>query len=258
MQINPSRFLSSILDLLFPATCIICNNNLLTLKDRYICSSCWERCRKIKPPYCWRCGKPISTYPVDSIIPPSELLCSSCQKSKSFFRIARASFIYHDAVKKAISLFKYSGRTEVGKVLGEFAVDYLKNTAEFNNPKLEYDYIIPVPLHPKREKKRGYNQAAILANFISKKLSLSILTGVLVRKKDTVPQTTLRYRQRQENMRDAFGLSSKIKSKLIENKKILLIDDVITTSATVNECAKVLVKLGKVRQVDVYAFARGR
>lgn len=135
----------------------------------------------------------------------------------------------------------------LGKKLGEIMAvrSYYLNFSE-------YELLIPVPLHPKKLKKRGFNQAAILAKEVSKRHQILLDLFSLCRNRDSESQTNLTYRERKDNVKDAFSvkLSSKIKGK-----NILLIDDVYTTGATVNECSKVLLRAGA-KKVDVLTLAR--
>jgi ComF family protein len=178
----------------------------------------------------------------------SDHLCSDCLSAEPYFTRARAICHYEGLMMEAISRFKYGGVTQLAKPLGTFL-------AEYQDPELSFsgiDLLIPVPLHPRRLRERGFNQSLLLARFFKKKHSIPLDFTSLQRFRLTQPQTQLSASERRKNVRGAFRVTN---AEAVEEKRILLIDDVFTTGATVRECAKVLVEAGA-KQVDVLTLAR--
>jgi ComF family protein len=147
-----------------------------------------------------------------------------------------------------IHRFKYGRKTHVGKMLGRFMADY---SYPVFIPQ-DFTLIMPVPLHPARLRKRGFNQSVILARELSKKLSIPMDFMTLKRSVDTEPQVHLGKRERASNVKGAFAVSN---SDKITGHKILLVDDVYTTGSTVNECARVLTTNGA-SSVAILTLAR--
>ena len=150
-------------------------------------------------------------------------------------------------MRQAILLFKYGGRPSLGRHLGRLmveAADRLFNPSEF-------DLLIPVPLHPKREQARGFNQAALLAKALGRGCGLAVGRGLLRRIRATEAQSGGR-REREVNVKGAFRVA---RPDQVENRRLLLIDDVFTTGATVSECARALMAAGAA-EVGVYTLAR--
>jgi ComF family protein len=190
------------------------------------------------PPFCPRCQQPFFTG-TDSH------LCPACLQDKPFFDLARAPLIYQGKMAEAIQRFKYHGDITLAADLGLFW-----NRVDFTD--IPFDTIIPVPLHPKRLRKRGFNQAVILGKALAKKTGRKISVRALGRIRNTAPQVQLDQEERQLNMRGAFVVK---KRSVVQDKRLLLVDDVFTTGATVNECAKVLKNAGA-RAVFVLTLAR--
>lgn len=254
---------SYLLDLIFPPFCLICGE-----KDELrFCEDCQSKIKYINFPYCVHCGFPLSEYNV--VIP----LCSECKnKPKRFsFTSARAVCVYEGVLKKAIDNFKYRKKRILSKYLGEILVNYLERLDEKKNfpknlnidlslycfPKISsIDYIIPVPLHMKKEKERNFNQAKLLGEIISEKLKIPIIENCLKRTRYTLSQTSIKGKdardERKRNIEGAFKINN---SDFIKRKIILLIDDVFTTGATSNECAKELKKNGA-SKIFVLTLAR--
>ena len=144
---------------------------------------------------------------------------------------------FDDSYQRLIYAFKYGQLLNLGKRLGSTLGEKIKEDKRF----LGCDFLIPVPLHPSRKRKRGFNQSEILALAISEKIGLPVLKDVLKRKKRTKDQTTLNAKQREENVRGAFSVKNEDR---IVDKQIILVDDVMTTGATLKECARNLFEAG--------------
>jgi ComF family protein len=138
---------------------------------------------------------------------------------------------------------KYNGKFSIGFFLGKILADALKD--KFN--EWEFDYIVPVPLHHLKRAERGYNQSDFIARGIKSIIKIPINAKILIRTRFTESQTNLNMQERNENMKNAFSVKRK---KLLKGKTILLIDDVITTGATISECGRILLENGAVK---VYA-----
>jgi len=175
-------------------------------------------------------------------------LCGECITSKQYFSLARAVGIYDKVLLEAIHRFKYNRNMTNGKALGKLMASH-----EFPlfDPR-RYDLIIPVPLHPKRLRQRGFNQSVILAKEIAKKYTLELALNFLRRKIYTIPQFNLGRTERSSNVKGAFSV---IRQDRIDGRSIILIDDIFTTGNTVQECAKVLLEAGA-KEVAVLTLAR--
>lgn len=150
-------------------------------------------------------------------------------------------------VQKLIHQLKYQEQTELGVLLGRLLGERLVQSGDYSGA----DFIIPVPLHPKRERSRGYNQSKFIADGISSVLQLPVMTGQLIRRRETSTQTKKNRYNRFENMRSVFHIVNPDK---LEGKHILLVDDVITTGATLEACAQVLQDIG-ISKLSIAALA---
>jgi ComF family protein len=203
-----------------------------------LCPDCAREIKWIGDPLCPRCGRP---FPKGT----DSHLCSDCLRQKHHFDWCRAVVAYQGVMAEAIQRFKYHGEIQLADSLGWF---WKKMVLE----DLPIEAIIPVPLHPSRLRERGFNQALVLGRILGRILDKRVLSKGLRRIRNTVPQVQLDHSQREKNVRGAFTVRE---TREIGDKNILLVDDVLTTGATVNECAKVLKKAGA-RQVFVLSLAR--
>lgn len=191
------------------------------------------------PPVCGICGKL-----------NEDFLCKKCEKileSHAKFEIQEKQninlyfdkhlyiFQYEGIIRKLIIDYKFNEKSYLYKTFANFL---LKNQKFFEILK-SYDTIIPVPISKKRKKERGYNQSTLIAREISKRLKIEINTSCLYKAKDIVAQSTLNREEREQNIKGVYQLKN---VKKLENKKILLIDDIYTTGSTLNECSKILRK----------------
>lgn len=228
------------LDLLLPPQCPMCKSPTSTAHG--ICGQCWNKLTFITDPYCKCCGNPFEISQTDD----DETTCVVCLKTPPTYDQARAALVYNDNSRRLIVPFKHSDRTSILPIL----VKMLKQSG--NNILQEADLYIPVPLHWQRLLKRRYNQAALLCTELGKTYDKPVLTNTLRRVKSTPPQAGLSRKQRQKNVRTAFHVKH---PETISGKHVLLIDDVITTGATVEACAKALKKAGA-KRVSVLTVAR--
>ncbi len=227
-------------DLLFPTGCLACRRPLADRNLPLLCSSCWEAILFISSPLCLRCGHPFPTG-VDH-------LCGSCLGGAFEFDLARSVVAYREIIPALIQSFKYhgnlSGLASMGAI-AQKAVCY----QDLSRP----DLILPVPLHKKRLRERGFNQSLLLARRCFPQWSNSICHDVLSRNRQTAAQTKLSGIKRRKNLKGAFTVAQ---ADRVAGKHILLVDDVFTTGTTVNECSKQLLLAGASR-VEVFTLAKG-
>ncbi len=234
--------LRHIADIVFPPQCISCAAILQPLTEKVFCSLCREKIKFLTGSLCPICGIMFS----DS--PSASHLCGNCLEKRPYFSSARAVAGYETIMLNAIHQFKYGRDLSIGALLASFMADFSFPDLEFK----DYSLIIPVPLHIKKLRKRGFNQAIILADAIGKKWQIPINFSLLKRCKFTLSQTGLDKKERERNIKRAFEVRNKEK---IVGRNIILVDDVYTTGATLNECAKILTKAGA-QKVAVLTLAR--
>jgi len=233
----------SLLNFFFPARCKICLHPLRSYQEKYVCDRCFSQI-EIVSCYCQKCGLPLSP----SFAEVENPLCKDCQKRRRQFHLARSATPFFGSIRECIHLFKYSKKMGLSKPLGDLM---LKALFSFW-PDLEIDLILPVPLHPDKEDSRGFNQAHLLSKQISKGLNLPVVRGNLQRIVNTASQTSLSPKERLKNVKGAFKIK---RPEALAKKKILLIDDVFTTGATVEECSRIL-KAAGVKEINVFTLAR--
>ncbi len=229
-------------DVFFPRRCVGCglaNPDATT----HLCWDCLAACQLVQPPYCARCGDPVAGF-IDH-----EYCCAACGDHPPHFASARSVARYDGVVRQMILAFKYHAATWLaGDLLHLLATGY----ATYFSPD-DVQVIAFVPLHPTRRRERGFNQAELLAHGLSRRFGKPLLRPGLVRRRPTPSQTRLTAAQRRANVQDAFQIRN---NPWLEGKRILLIDDVMTTGATVDACARQLTTAGAAR-VHVLTLARG-
>jgi len=228
-------------EICFPASCLACKGDLQGRPDFLFCDSCMAQVCLIHAPLCTCCGKPF-----DKAAGASHY-CSQCLTRPYHYKQARAVVKYLPPVAKAVQDFKYRSQTAG---LSTFA--NLLNFHLRQSPLPEVDTIVPVPLHKKRLQQRGFNQALVLARKFFPQDLKKIAPLALERRAFTQPQTGLNKADRNRNVKNAFAVRQ---PGSIKNKKVLLVDDVYTTGATVNECARILIR-SSAREVHVLTLAR--
>lgn len=231
-----------IINFLLPPRCINCGKILVD--ENGLCADCFNEITFISEPYCVCCGLP---FPKASGKTKS-MMCPMCIKdNKKLFRYARSAIKYETLSKNMILAFKFMDKTENAKVFAKWL-----NVAGKDIFSAGVDILIPVPLHYKRLVKRRYNQSALLANELSKLISVETDLKSLIKCKSTKPQVTYSGKARIKNIKDAFMVKY---PENIKGKRVVLIDDVYTTGSTLKECAKVLKKAGA-KSVDFLTIAR--
>lgn len=234
------RWVRAVVDAVLPPLCLSCG--ALVAEPGALCSSCWERVGFLGQPHCSACGHP---FEVDV---GEAALCGHCLAEAPQWRRARAVFRYDDASKPLVLRFKHGDRLEGAP---SFARWMARAGAELVS---EADVIVPVPLHRFRLLSRRYNQAALLALALGRLAGKAVEPDLLLRKRRTPVQGHMNREERRRNVKGAFVVRER-KLPLIAGKTVLLIDDVLTTGATVGECARVLSKAGAAA-VDVLTLGR--
>jgi ComF family protein len=236
------ELLTGIADLFFPPRCLTCGHLLDEHGPLPLCASCTAGIHTIRSPLCPRCGIPFTG--ADG----GDRLCGDCLLTARPYAAARAVGLYEQTLLTAIHLFKYRGKTGIGEVLGRMMAEYAGQQWDMT----VFSLIIPVPLHRKRLRERGFNQAVILARQIAKRFDLPLALRTLRRDVGTPPQVGLGREARADNVRGAFTVR---RPELINGQRILLVDDVYTTGSTLAECAAVLMRAGA-EAVAVLTLAR--
>jgi len=230
--------LNIIKNLIFPVNCGSCGEPLNLTNADCICPDCESELETVFSDGCCFCGRPLET---------EGILCRTCRGktyyTDGFFTACR----YEGNIRNLIVNFKFNGRKYLGKILGKILAETFLSKINEN-----FDYIVPVPLSKKRLKERGYNQSYVLSKSVSEASGIEINAALLKRKKHTLPQTDLKRNQRFENIKEAFFADSKA-----SNKKILLIDDVATTGATVQSAVSAL-KRESAEKVTALVLAHGK
>jgi ComF family protein len=236
------QFLDNISAIIFPPQCLACEEIINSPANPAFCGHCREKIRFITGSICPVCGKPFWNSPAVSHI------CGSCLENRPYFIQARAVANFETIIMEAIHRFKYGRNISLGNALGSFMADFHFPDFDFT----EYTLLIPVPLHIKRLRERGFNQSLLLAYKLGGKYKLPVNFSLIKRRKATLTQTGLNKTEREENIKGAFVV---IDEKKVCDENIILIDDVYTTGATINECAKTLLKTGA-QKVAALTLAR--
>ncbi len=228
-----------LLNALFPLTCPACEMENQSFEKGF-CPDCFKKINFIKEPLCNICGAPFN-YETNSL-----MVCEKCIKNRPYFDKARAVFLYDNFSKQMILNFKHGDATYNAKFFAKIMFNSYKKLIK------DCDVIIPVPLHKARLLKRKYNQAGLISKHLAKLSNKVFLPLALNRKKNTLSQGHFDENERLKNIENAFEIKN---NKDIIDKNIALIDDVFTTGATVNECAKILIENGA-KSVFVITLAK--
>lgn len=231
------RITKKMLDLLVPPVCPICSTPIF--ETGTLCPSCFAAMHFITDPCCQVCGHP---FPFDTL---GDLVCPKCLANPPLFHKAVSVLVYDDMSKRILLPFKHGDRLDFVPLMAKMMAIRGKSVIE------NADVIIPIPLHRFRLLRRKYNQSALLASAISKNFHKPYAPDGLKRIRSTPRQGKLSPEQRRQNVAHAFCVNKHYDFK---DKSVLLIDDVLTTGATANECAKVLLKAGA-KQIDILTFA---
>ena len=212
-------------DLVYPPFCYVCRSALdIFERPSYLCSFCQESIQWNRTPACPRCSRYLG--PV-----PKNCICTSCQKQKHHFDFAWSACLYEEPLRGLIHQFKFHQQTILRKPLSQLMIQFIEKRGLDID---QFDIILPIPLHAAKYRERGYNQAELLAVPLAQKYDKMILVSLLKRVRNTPSQTSLSRKNRFTNVQGSFKINARIN---INNKNILIIDDLLTTGATASEAS---------------------
>lgn len=245
------NFFRQLADMIYPPRCAVCGRFLWRgplvrdTRSPFFCPDCMADFHPLGSPLCPICGQPFSSEQTD------DHPCEDCLRNTPFYDAAYAPYRYEGAILTGIHRLKYGSKSLVadamGPLLAQFAIAHLDGLRDL--------LTMPVPLHPKRLRERGFNQSLLLARHVSRALHIDLDFLVLRRIRYTPPQTSLAKAERQHNVRGAFELKDQ---SAVRGRSILLMDDVVTTGSTLNECARILKKCGAQRVFGLSLARTGR
>jgi len=227
------------LKILYPDRCPVCDRVLTD--GSLICPQCRARLVSVEEPVCMKCGRQIK----DAV----QEYCADCVRVRHVFDRGRAVFSYEGEMRRMLYRYKYGNRRDYTEFFAREAAARCGGWIA----SCGAEALIPVPLHKRKRRRRGYNQAELFAGRLAELLGLPVDAGILARVKDTTPQKKLSDKDRKLNLKNAF----KIQSNVIKYNKVLLIDDIYTTGSTLDEAAKVLKQAG-VESVFCLCISIGR
>ncbi len=236
---------SLLLSWMFPPHCLLCQKPLSTEDIPYLCRRELSQLKKNTFHRCPICALPQSL---------DQVSCKDCVGIEWFFKKIETLYLYEEPFSSLLIEFKYSKKRFLIRMFEELLKNELEEIKETYH---SYDYLTFVPMFAEKEKERGFNQAQLIAEVVAKECKIPIKKKLIKRLKPTLktlsPQAKLNRKKRQQQLINAFGRGAE--AKVISDRKVLLIDDVVTTGSTVNECAKKLKELGA-KEVVVFALAR--
>ena len=213
------RGAAALLDLVFPPRCVTCGK-----EGSFLCESCLATAPAMVEPYCHRCARPLHVAG----------LCETCRQEPNSLDGILSAFAMGESVSQGVYALKYRNLRALAPVMGDLMAAYLQRVG------LEVDVLAPVPLHPRRLRQRGYNQAELLARAVGRSLDVSVIPSALVRVRHGQPQIrALSREERKANVADAFRSQT-----LFDGQRVLLVDDVCTTGATLEACASAVRQAG--------------
>lgn len=236
----PRRAAAELLDVVLPPRCPACRE--IVPADGVFCAACWRQIDYLTEPVCACCGRP---FPYDV---GKDAICGDCAATPPPYRTARAAVAYNDASAGLVLGLKYGDRTHLARIMAGMMARVAAN------PLASGALVVPVPLHPRRMRRRLFNQAALLARALAKGTNAEVGLDILHRRRDTPPTRGMSRVQRARNVAGAFRVMPKAKARLA-GRNVLLVDDVMTTGATVEACARALLRAGS-PIVDIVTFAR--
>src|SRR6266576_32489 len=240
MALQKFELLQAAVSLLYPPVCTICGRSIRA--GEYLCGGCETRVTRIVPPFCQKCSEPFE----GSIT--GAFTCANCAHRTIYFEAAVAAYRGRGIVRQIVHEFKYARQLHLRHLIARWL------QAALDDERLRgqrFDVIVPVPLHPTRQRERGFNQAGVLGELLSAQTSIPA-TPVLARTRYTTTQPALDRAERMENLHNAFRLR---KNAAVRGLRVLLVDDVLTTRSTLNECARILKRAGA---ISVHAATAAR
>lgn len=226
--------LDALASVVFPAPCRICGKTLVNASRIPICEVCLGGFERIAPPICVCCGRPFVSAAAAEAAQP---LCRLCRADFYAFERARSYAVYDGALSEAMVLLKYEEVTRLGDWFAARLAEIVSRAPD----EWRADVVAPVPLHPERRRERGYNQAELIARPLAKRLNLKLESHLLVRTKPRPPQLVLSRTEHWKSVRGAYATREGLQ---VDNLRVLLVDDVLTTGATLDSCARALREAG--------------
>ena len=229
-----NKFIDFVLDAIFPPNikCLVCAEDLNKDTKYCICDECMEKLPFVTGTVCAKCGVPIRDM---------GKYCINCKSNSHIFSKNECVFEYIPPISTLVKNLKFNGKKYIGYTLSNFVASKVIESGR------KYDMVLPVPMHADRLKERGFNHAELLCKTL-KDLGMDVRTDVLIKSVNTKSQASLKRSERLANLKDSFKVADK---SAVENKTILLVDDVITTGSTLDECAEVLLKAGAFKVYSV-------
>lgn len=234
------QLLERCVDLVYPPVCRSCGGAIEEDRE-LICRHCWHEVQPIDDPACVACGMPRKNHGMTG-------QCERCPEGWPEGAVLRSALTYKGPIGPLVRGLKFDGSRELAEPLGRWLVWGFER--HFGGQR--FNWVVPVPLHKRRERKREFNQATLIAQVLAERLEIPLALDALVRWRNTAPQTSLPGRDRQKNVAGAFRAGERSR---IEGQRILVIDDVVTTGSTVSEIARVVLNAGA-RHVSVLSAAR--
>ena len=228
-MIQKFELLQSAVSLLYPPGCTICGKSIRA--GEYLCDQCETKAARIVAPFCEKCSEPFEGSIVNTFV------CANCAHRTIYFNAAVAAYRGRGIVRQIIHEFKYGRQIYLRHLVARWLNSALDDERLRQG---HFDVIMPVPLHPARQRERGFNQASLLAELLSAQTSIPV-KPLLERTRYTTTQTALDRSERMENLHNAFRLR---KNANVRGLRVLLIDDVLTTGSTLSECARILKRAG--------------
>lgn len=221
------KVFDTVLKYIYPPCCPICKE-ILSDNTRKVCIKCAGRLHYIKEPVCFRCGKMIEN--------EEQEYCEDCSKNRRSYIRGFPALVYDDSIKPCLMDFKYKGK----KQYADFLASLIVREKGSKIIEISPDVFVPVPVHKSRKRERGYNQAELLSQKLTYYLGIPTDSGLLIREQKTMPQKCLDNVERERNLKKAF----KSVAKSVEYNRVVLVDDIYTTGATIESCTRVLQDMG--------------
>lgn len=239
MKLFLKKIIRILLSMFFPDRCPFCDE--VIAMGSLCCGDCAGKIQLVSQPFCCKCGQPLTDARGE--------YCMDCGRKRHAYVSGRAVYVYQGQVKASLYRFKYAGRKEYAACYGYQALElyggWIRNIAP--------EAIIPVPLHPARQRKRGYNQAEVFARVLGEALHIPVRCDLVRRSVNTCPQKELNDTERKKNLKKAFTIAENI----VQLSKVLLVDDIYTTGSTVDAVSAQLTA-GGIQQVYVLCISIGR
>ncbi len=236
-------WLNAGLALVYPEVCQLCGAARATPPEGFVCAGCRAKVRFIVRPFCEHCGRPYEGEIT------GEFECPNCREHELHFAHARSAVVACERMLEVIHRYKYKRELWFEPFLAELLIGVAKSELA----KEKWDYIVPVPLYPTKQREREFNQAERLAKRLSAAVHIPMNNRLVRRVRPTCTQTVLNRAEREENVRNAFAMQA---GRRLNGERIVLLDDVLTTGATTSACARVL-RSGGAGEVCVWTVARG-